>query len=255
MNNKKCVLLDLDGTMYRGTDLIEGAKSYIDHCLENNIRFLFLTNNSGRTPQQAAQHMLDIGYTGIRPEHFYTSAMAASDTMISRYPDKKRACMIGADGLREALLSNGYEIVTEDADLVFVGLDKQGCWKDYSIALRQVMKGAILVGTNNDRILLSEEGVNCGNGSIVAMMEYASSRESVKIGKPYPAIVEGVLKKLGMNREDVVIVGDNMETDIQCGYDAGIDTILVTTGVHTREDLNRYSFKPSRIIDDLTELI
>ena len=127
--------------------------------------------------------MLKIGYQGIEPKHFYTSAMAASDTMIRRFPDKKRAYMVGAEGLREALLNNGYELVDDQADLVFIGLDKEGTWEKYSLALRQVLAGAILVGTNNDRILLSEAGANCGNGSTVALMEYASSREAVKIGR------------------------------------------------------------------------
>ncbi len=248
-------LIDLDGTMYRGTQIIEGAKIWIDWLLEHDVPFLFLTNNSGRTPVQAAQHMLNIGYQGIEPRHFYTSAMAASDTMIRRFPEKKRALMIGADGLQEALENNGYQLVDHDADLVFVGLDKQGNWQKYSQALREVLKGAILVGTNNDRILLSEEGANCGNGSVVALMEYASSREAVKIGKPYEAIVTGALRQLGMSREEVVIVGDNMETDILCGVNTGIKTILVTTGVHTRQQAMAYPFAADHIIEDLRELI
>ena len=121
---KKCYLLDLDGTMYRGTVIIEGAKVFIDYCLKEQLPFLFLTNNSGRTPRQAADHMLKIGYQGIEPKHFYTSAMAASDTMMRRFPDKKRAYMVGDEGLREALLNNGYELVDDQADLVFIGLDK-----------------------------------------------------------------------------------------------------------------------------------
>ena len=118
---------------------------FIDYCLKEQLPFLFLTNNSGRTPRQAADHMLKIGYQGIEPKHFYTSAMAASDTMIRRFPDKKRAYMVGAEGLREALLNNGYELVDDQADLVFIGLDKEGTWEKYSLALRQVLAGAILV--------------------------------------------------------------------------------------------------------------
>lgn len=128
--------------MYRGTAIIEGAKVFIDYCLKEQLPFLFLTNNSGRTPRQAADHMLKIGYQGIEPKHFYTSAMAASDTMIRRFPDKKRAYMVGAEGLREALLNNGYELVDDQADLVFIGLDKEGTWEKYSLALRQVLAGA-----------------------------------------------------------------------------------------------------------------
>lgn len=252
---KKCYLLDLDGTMYRGTAIIEGAKVFVDHCLKEHLPFLFLTNNSGRTPRQAADHMLKMGYRGIEPKHFYTSAMAASDTMIRRFPEKKRAYMVGAEGLREALLNNGYQLVQDHADLVFIGLDKEGTWEKFSLALRQVLAGAILVGTNNDRILLSEEGANCGNGSTVALMEYASSREAVKIGKPHEAIITGALAYLGLRKEDVVIVGDNMETDILCGVQAGIETILVTTGVHDRQAAAAYSFTADHIIEDLRELM
>ncbi len=233
---KKCYLLDLDGTMYRGTVIIEGAKVFIDYCLKEQLPFLFLTNNSGRTPRQAADHMLKIGYQGIEPKHFYTSAMAASDTMMRRFPDKKRAYMVGDEGLREALLNNGYELVDDQADLVFIGLDKEGTWQKYSLALRQVLAGAILVGTNNDRILLSEAGANCGNGSTVALME-------------------GALAYLGLGKDEVVIVGDNMETDILCGVQAGIETILVTTGVHDRQAAAAYSFAPDHIIEDLRELM
>lgn len=253
--DKKCYLLDLDGTMYRGTQIIEGARIFVDYLIEHEMPFLFLTNNSGRTPRQAADHMLKLGYRGILPEHFYTSAMAASDTMIRRFPDKKRAYMIGAEGLREALIHNDYELVEDHADFVFVGLDRNGTYEKYSLALRQLLEGAVLVGTNNDRILLSEAGANCGNGSIVAMMEYASSQQAVKIGKPHPAIVEGVLAHLGMSADQVVIVGDNMETDILCGVNAGIETILVTTGVHSRTQAQEYSFSPSHIIEDLRELM
>ena len=163
--------------------------------------------------------------------------------------------MVGDEGLREALQNNGYELVNDQADLVFIGLDKEGTWEKYSLALRQVLAGAILVGTNNDRILLSEAGANCGNGSTVALMEYASSREAVKIGKPHAAIIEGALAYLGLGKDEVVIVGDNMETDILCGVQAGIETILVTTGVHDRQAAAAYSFAPDHIIEDLRELM
>lgn len=253
--NQKCYLIDLDGTMYKGLELIEGAKVWLEWLQENKIPFLFLTNNSGRTPEQAAKHMQQVGYKNIKPDSFYTSAMAASDTMIRRFPNKKRAFMIGEEGLKQALLNNGYQLVQDQADFVFVGLDRQGCYEKYSLALRELMQGAILVGTNNDRILLSEQGVNCGNGSIVAMMEYASGQQAVKIGKPHESIIEGALAYLNRKKEEVILVGDNMETDILCGVQCGIETILVTTGVHSALQAQSYSFKPNHIIEDLRELI
>lgn len=253
--DKKCYFIDLDGTMYWGTKVIDGAIRWINYLLDHELDFYFLTNNSSRTQEQACQHMLKMGFTGIKPHHFYTSAMAAADKIARDYPSKKEAYYIGEEGLKQALIANGFHINPEKADFLFIGLDRQATYQDYSYAVRLVKDGCQLVGTNNDRLLLSEKGVNIGNGSVVAMFEYATNSEAIKIGKPHNAIIEGALRYAKVLKENAVIVGDNLETDILCGNLAGIETIFVTTGVHNMEDCYRLDIKPTYIVANLKGLI
>lgn len=254
----KTFLIDLDGTMYQGTNRIDGAKEFIDYLLANNKDFVFFTNNSSRTPKQAREHMEKLGFEGIKDSHFFTSAMASAKYVRSHYMGRK-AYMVGQLGLEEALVEEGFEIINDkenqQADFVFIGLDKQGTYEVYSKALRQLLGGAILVGTNNDRVLLQENGPNVGNGSIVAMFEYASSKESLKIGKPHTVMVETYLEWSGKSSEECVIVGDNLETDIHCGNQVGMETVLVETGIHTYFDCERFGIYPTKHCKNLYELM
>lgn len=257
MQKQKGYMIDLDGTMFHGTRIVDGAKEWIDYLLAQKIPFIFLTNNSSRTPSQAAKHMLDMGFEGIEPKHFYTSAMASASYIRKTYPERK-AYYIGELGLREALEQEGFTLVNGTdmtADFVFIGLDRKATYETYSDAVKQLVKGAVLVGTNNDRILLSEKGANVGNGSVVALFEHVIHKESIKIGKPYEPILTEALAFMGLEKEDVVIVGDNLETDIALGERFKVETLLVLTGVHRREDVAVYNIHPTHIIDNLKEMI
>ncbi|MBR3841348.1 MAG: HAD-IIA family hydrolase [Erysipelotrichales bacterium] len=250
----KTYLIDLDGTMYKGTNIIDGAKEFVEYLLKNNIEFYFFTNNSSRTPKEAMEHMTSLGFEGITPKHFYTSAMAAARYVAMNYKERN-AYFVGQSGIEEALIQEGFTIVEDGADFVFIGLDKKGTYEKYSKALRQLVKGAILVGTNNDRILLQENGANIGNGSIVAMFEYALGRESLKIGKPHPACIEVFCEMFNKRKDECIIIGDNLETDILCGVNANVETVFVTSGVHKISDIERLQIKPDNIITNLKELI
>ena len=166
---KKTYFIDLDGTMYRGSQIIEGAKEFIDTLTKRGERFVFLTNNAKRTKRQNVEHMEQMGFTGIREEHFFTSSMAAARYAAAHY-EGRNVWYIGQDGLREALEDNGFTVTEQDVDLVFVGLDNTGTYEKYSKALDFLLKGAKLIGTNNDRLLAQPGGFAVGNGSIVAML-------------------------------------------------------------------------------------
>ncbi len=251
---EKIYLIDLDGTMYKGSTIIDGAKAFIDDLIARNRPFLFLTNNARRTGKQNVEHMEKMGFTNIRAEHFYTSAMAAA-AHVAKMSEKRKCFYVGEDGLKEALEKNGFIFVEDHADFVFVGMNDQADYQLYSKALGHLLQGAKLIGTNSDRLLAKDDGFNVGNGCIVAMFEYASEQVSEKIGKPNAPILECALDQLHLNKEDVVIVGDNLETDILLGVQNGVDTILVTSGVHSEKDVERLSIKPTRIIHNLKELI
>lgn len=240
----KGFLIDLDGTMYKGIVPIDGAIEWIDMLNEYNIPYLFLTNNSSRTPKQAAAHMNKMGFH-VNESKFYTSAMAAVATIKANDPMAKTAAYIGEQGMYEALIDAGFQLDYHHPQYFFVGLNRQATYQDYSEAARLIVGGAKLVGTNNDRILLSEKGVNVGNGSIVAMLEYCSGKQAIKIGKPYSPIFDGALKKLGLPKEDVFVVGDNLETDIEGANKAGIKSIFIDSGVHEISDVGDLGIQPT----------
>lgn len=251
---RKTYLLDLDGTMYRGTQIMDGAKEFIDHLHKTKQPYYFLTNNSKRTRQQNVEHMEKMGYTNIQPTSFFTSAMAAAIYARKNY-EKRKAWYVGEAGLEEALIENGFSIVEDQPDFVFVGLDQNANYHKYAKAVNFLAQGAILIGTNNDRLLAQPNGFAVGNGSIVAMMEYASCQCSPKIGKPYAPILEEALAYIHKNKEEVILVGDNLETDIQLGVKHGVESILVMGGVHSEADCERLQIHPNRIIQNLRDLI
>ncbi len=251
---KKWMFFDLDGTMYRGPQPIESGIRAIERCQKQGIPYLFLTNNSMRTPEENAKHMNDMGYPNIRPEDFVNSAMAAASYAADLDPNKRKAWFIGANGMKQALEDNGFTITDDHPDYVFVGLDKQGDYAKYSKALAMLLNGAKLIGTNHDRILAKPGGFEVGNGSVVALFEYAMGTPSPKIGKPALPILETALKKAGISKEDAIVIGDNLETDIALGYNNGVKTVFVQSGVHTAADIERLNITPDWTVESLDEV-
>ncbi|MCI8850994.1 MAG: HAD-IIA family hydrolase [Erysipelotrichaceae bacterium] len=249
----KALFLDLDGTMYRGNKMMEGGRELMEALRENQQRYLFLTNNSKRTRRQNAEHMESMGYLGIRKYDFFTSAMAAAIYVRKNY-DKRKVFMIGEEGLREALLEQGFLFDDENPDFVFVGLDQKANYQKYSQAVNALKNGAILIGTNEDRVLAQEDGFVLGNGSVVAMMEYASNQKSPKIGKPHAPILAEALESIGLQKHEVLLVGDNLETDILLGKQCGVETVLVLGGVHDEADCERLGIYPDHIVKNLNQL-
>lgn len=250
----KTYLIDLDGTIYHGNKLNKNAKEFIEYLQKNNYDFYFFTNNARRTQQENVEHLEKLGIYGIKKEQFFTSAIACA-SYIAKYSNKRRAYMLGEAGLKEALIKYKFELVENNADYVFVGLDILADYEKYSQALTQILNGAILVGTNIDRRIPNDEGVKVGNGGIVKMLEYCSECESMPMGKPYASYMEMALDYTNKCKEEVIILGDNLETDILCGVNYGVDTILYTQGVHGYKDIEKLNIKPTYIIDDLNELI
>ncbi|WP_323088637.1 HAD-IIA family hydrolase [Allobaculum sp. JKK-2023] len=250
----KTVLFDLDGTMYRGPQPIEAGIRAVDFCFEHGIPYLFLTNNSMRTPYENVKHMENMGYHHVKPEHFVNSAMAAAGYAANLDPNKRKAWYIGMNGMKEALLNEGFEITEDQPDYVFVGLDKTADYAKYSKALAFLLNGARLIGTNHDRILAKPGGFEVGNGSVVALFEYATATPSPRIGKPDRPILDYALKKAGISKEDAVLVGDNLETDVALGYNNKVQTVFVQSGVHHEKDIQRLKIFPDLCVESLDDV-
>lgn len=250
----KTLVFDLDGTMYRGTQIIESAKQFLDYCQKHDIPHYFLTNNSMRTPQINVEHMEKMGYQNILASQFYNSAMASCQYVKERYTGRK-AYYIGEAGMKDALLSSGFTITDDHPDFVFVGLTKRGDYQMYSKALTCLLQGAKLIGTNKDRILAKPGGFEMGNGSIVAMFEYATHTQSPDIAKPSKNMLELFLHHYGLKKEDIILIGDNLETDIRLGYENDVKTVFVETGVHTRKDIEKLGVYPTWTVSNLMECV
>ena len=250
----KTYIIDLDGTMYRGSTNINGAREFIDYLHSKNLPYMFLTNNATRTKKQAKEHMLNLGFKDIKEEDFFTSAMATAQYIAKNYTEKK-CFMLGESGLEEALKDCNLELVQENASFVVVGLDRNATYKDYSKALHHILVGAKFIATNPDRLLANNGTFDIGNGAVIDMLEYASGVEAIKIGKPYQTILNILLEEKKLKKEDLIFIGDNLETDIKLGYDAKIETIMVCSGVHTEKDIDRLKVYPTKVVKNLRELI
>ena len=249
----KTYIIDLDGTMYSGSTNIDGAREFIDYLQSKNLPYIFLTNNATRTKKQAKEHMLNLGFKNIKEEDFFTSAMATAKFIAKNYPGKK-CFMLGESGLEEALKEWNFDIVQENANFVVIGLDRNATYKKYSDALHNILAGAKFIATNPDRLLANNGTFDIGNGAVIDMLEYASGIEAIKIGKPYQIILDILLEEKKLKKEDIILLGDNLETDIKLGYNADVETIMVCSGVHTEKDIDRLKVYPSKVVKNLKEL-
>ena len=250
----KTYIIDLDGTMYSGNTNIDGAREFIEYLHSKNLPYIFLTNNATRTKKEAKEHMLNLGFKDIKEEDFFTSAIATAKFISKNYTEKK-CFILGESGLEEALKECNLELVQEDADFVVVGLDRNATYQKYSQALHNILAGAKFISTNPDRLLANNGTFDIGNGAVIDMLEYASGVEAIKIGKPYQTILNILLEEKNLKKEDIILLGDNLETDIKLGYDANIETIMVCSGVHTEKDIERLKVYPTRVVKNLRELI
>jgi 4-nitrophenyl phosphatase len=242
-------LIDLDGTIYRGTELIPHADTFIEQLKERDKHYLFVTNNSTRTPDQIAAQLQQYGLL-VDAHEVFTSAQAAAAFLKPDNPAAK-VMLIGEEGLHRAMEDEGLAIVDEHPTHVVVGLDRQFSYNKLAVASKAIRNGAKFIATNTDRVLVTEQGLTPGGGSIVAAVAAASGKEPLVIGKPESHIVDLALQRIGAVKEKSVMIGDNLETDIAAGVRAGVDSILVTTGVSTAEEGRRSKFPPIAIWESL----
>ncbi|WP_338750960.1 TIGR01457 family HAD-type hydrolase [Bacillus sp. FJAT-52991] len=252
MKAYKGYLIDLDGTMYRGTEKIEEAGHFIARLNEKNIPYLFVTNNSSRTPEQVANKLVgfDIPTT---TDQVFTTSMATAQFIADR-KEAATVYVIGEEGIRQALQEKGLTVVDHDqADFVVVGIDRSINYEKLATACLAVRNGATFISTNGDIAIPTERGLLPGNGSITSVVAVSTQTKPTFIGKPESVIMDQALRVLGTSKEDTLMVGDNYDTDILAGIGAGMDTLLVHTGVTQKEHLTQVEKQPTHIRNTLNE--
>lgn len=258
MRNYKGYLIDLDGTIYHGKNTIEEGKAFVEYLKQHDIPYLFVTNNSTKSALNFAVNLTENHGILTTADQIYTSAMATADFLDQlATAEKRNVYMIGENGLKEALLDHDFSLITPDentkADFVVMGYDSQLTYEKLTYATLAIESGAQFIVTNRDSNLPSERGMLPGAGAAVAAVVVATGVEPTVVAKPNTPIMDGALAKIGLNKEDVVMVGDNYDTDILAGINFDIDTLLVYTGVSTKEYVHAQKVQPTHELDSLAE--
>ncbi len=246
-------LIDMDGVIYRGNELIPGAVEFVDLLNDQDVPYMFLTNNSQRTPMDIATRLQRLGFQ-VSQDHVFTSALATA-SYIAQHKPQGTAYVIGEGGLLNALDRVGIAIVDHNPDFVVVGEGRTINLESIEKAVQMVVNGAKLIATNLDPSCPTQDGgIRPGCGAFVKMVEEASGIKAFSPGKPSPVIFRAARKRLGLGSGETIMVGDTMETDILGGNQLGFRTILVLSGGTKKSDLQRFAYAPDVVVESIGEL-
>lgn len=248
MLNFKGVIFDLDGTVYRGKEAIPGAADFIRRLRDRDVAIRFVTNRANRPASEVCSQLLDMGLDSS-PADVLTSADATA-----AYLKPGRVYAIGESGLIEALDRQGFIQDDQSPDYVIVSFDREFNFKKLATAVRLVSRGVQFIATNPDRALRLEHGISPGTGSLVAAVQAATGIAPLIIGKPERRIFDMVLKDMKLKASDVIAIGDNLDTDIPAGQVVGMRTVLILTGISTRDELAKAPVPPTWVVDTYAEL-
>ena len=227
----------MDGVIYHGNRIIPGVTEFIEWIQKNDKKFLFLTNSSERSPRELAQKLGRMGLE-VDESHFYTSALATASFL----------------GLTYALYEAGFSMNDVNPDYVVFGETRSLNYEKIEKAVRLVMNGAKLIGTNSDLTAPAESGIIPACRALVSPIEMTTGKSAYFVGKPNPLMMRHALKKLGCHRAEAAIIGDRMDTDIVAGMESEIDTVLVLSGVSTLETIDKFPYRPKYILNNVGEI-
>ena len=251
-NDKKGFICDMDGVIYHGNRVLPGVKEFVDWLYREEKNFLFLTNSSERSPLELQQKLARMGLD-VPEEHFYTSALATAAFLKDQSPGCS-VFAIGEAGLLNALYDAGITMNDVNPDYVVVGEGRSYSLDTLTKATNLVWKGAKLIGANSDVSGPIENGIAPACRALIAPIEMATGRQAYFCGKPNPLMMRTGLKMLHCHSAEAVMVGDRMDTDVISGMESGMSTVLVLSGVSTRETLKTYAYRPSIVLDGVGDI-
>ena len=251
--NFKAYCFDIDGTVLKGKTGIPSAVTFIHHLQSNGIEPIYVTNNSSKTAEQLQALLNSIG-VDAPISHIYSSALATAK-YVAQHFDHHAVHVIGSDGILDAVKRQGLSTTAEAPQALIMGIDRAITYERLTEAAYIVQAGAALIATNGDIKFPTERGFAPGNGSLVNLVANVAGVTPVVIGKPSPVMLEIVAKEHGVTVDEMVMIGDNYDTDILCGINYGCATIHVNTGVTPTEIAKTKEQRPTYFVNELTELI
>ena len=246
-------LMDMDGVLVREEQPIPGADRFLARLRELGTPFLLLTNNSIYTRRDLVARLAAAGLE-VPEGAIWTSALATARFLEDQRPDGS-AFVIGEAGLTTALHGAGYTLTDRDPDYVVLGETRTYSFERITRAIRLITDGARFIATNPDPTGPSNEGPVPATGSVAALISRATGVEPYYVGKPNPLMMRSALNAIDAHSETAAMIGDRMDTDVVSGLEAGMETILVLTGVTSRENAERYPYRASKIVESVADLV
>ncbi len=252
MDGIKNYLTDMDGVLLQGTTPLPGAVEFVQRLQAQSIPFLILTNNSQYTPRDLQMRLQYMGLD-VPSEAIFTSALATAQFLHAQSPSG-RAYAIGESGLTTALHDIGYILTDQEPEYVVLGETTTYSFERITQAIRLVAAGARFIATNPDVMGLGQGGIVPATGAVAALISAATGVSPYFVGKPNPLMMRTALRTLGAHSEDSVMIGDRMDTDIISGIESGLRTILVLSGVTTREQVERFPYQPTWVRESIADI-
>lgn len=258
VRDAKAWIFDMDGVLYLGSEMLPGCNELLDALTLRERKIMMATNNSMSTPEAYEQKLAGMGMD-VPASEVLTSAIATRDYLLRTLPEGSGIFVIGMPALRAQIFDgtpfHPVQFGEEDPAAVVIGLDLQFSYDKLKQGLQALQTGALFVATNADTTLPLETGLVPGAGSIVAALAAASGRKPIVIGKPETPMLEAAMMRMGVSPDETVMIGDRLDTDVLAGRRAGTTTVLVLTGVSTRDDLVMAEALPDLIVSDLPSLV
>lgn len=243
----------MDGVLIRGRNPVEGAGEFLTRLERGNRRFLVVTNNSIYTAVDLSHRLKTMGLE-VAPQRIFTSAMATASFLQDQAPEAT-AFVVGESGLTTALHSIGYVITEINPDYVVLGESTKLDIETITTAVRLVAGGARFIATNPDTAGPTESGIAPATGAVAALIEKASGVAPYVVGKPNPYMFRAALNHLDVHSEDTYMVGDNLHTDIKGGMEAGLETVLVMSGMTAGDEVvARSPYRPNHVVGSVAEI-
>ena len=252
-NAKRGFICDMDGVIYHGNRVLPGVAEFLSWLQEEKKEYLFLTNNSGFTPRELQQKLHRLGLE-VDESHFYTSALATAAFLKEQAPGCS-VFAIGEAGLLNALYDAGLTMNDVNPDYVVVGEGRNYSLDTLTKATNLVLKGARLIGANSDVSGPIENGIAPACRALIAPIEMATGTQAYFCGKPNPLMMRTGLRLLNCHSGEAVMVGDRMDTDVISGMESGMSTVLVLSGVSTRETLKTYAYRPTVVLNGVGDIV
>lgn len=250
---KNGYICDMDGVLYHGNRLLPGVGEFVSWLKNEKKRFCFLTNSSERSPRELREKLARLGIE-VDQDVFYTSALATAQFLAGQHPGGS-AYVIGEAGLTNALYDAGFSMNEVNPDYVIVGESRTYSFEKITRAIHCIRHGAKLIGTNPDLTGPVEDGIVPATKALVAPIELATGRNAYFIGKPNPLMMRHALKKIGCTREETLVIGDRMDTDVVAGIESGIDTLLVLSGVTSRAEMDSFPYRPTYVLSGVGAIV